>query len=260
MRRRTRARLIRGAVYLVAIALVVVAAVLIDWERVGRVFFRRDIVADLFPEVITQAARNTLIFTAFGFAGGLVLGVGIALLRMSSVRPFRWFARVYIELFRGLPALLTILFVGFGLPIALNIRIPGTYGRGSVALAIVAAAYMAETIRSGFEAIPKGQMEAARSLGMSHVTALRTVIAPQAFRVIIPPLTNEFVLLLKDTALLSALGTTAATEELLKFARSETSAHANVTPLVFAGLVYLAMTIPLTQLVAVLERRVKVAR
>ena len=109
--------------------------------------------------------------------------------------------------------------MGFGLPIALGIRLPGTYAQGSVALALVAGAYMAETMRAGIEAVPRGQMEAARSLGMSHARAMVSIVIPQAFRIIIPPLTNEIVLLLKDTSLVSVLGVTAANKELTRFAR-----------------------------------------
>jgi polar amino acid transport system permease protein len=199
-----------------------------------------------------------VLYTVFSFAGGLVLGLAMALLRLSSIRPYRWLSSVYIEVFRGLPALLTIYLVGFVLPIALQVRIPevaGLNGAGVLALSLVAGAYMAETIRAGIEAVPKGQMEAARSLGMTYSRAMRSIVVPQAFRVIVPPLTNEMVLLLKDTALLAALGTTTATKELTKFGRDGVSSNFNGTPIVVAGLVYLAITIPLTRVVALLEKR-----
>jgi polar amino acid transport system permease protein len=128
-----------------------------------------------------------------------------------------------------------------------------------VALSLVAGAYLAETIRAGIEAVPRGQIEAARSLGMTHAQTLRFVVVPQAFRVVIPPLTNELVLLLKDTALLSVLGTTIDSKELTQFGRSNAQDF-NGTSLVVAGAMYLAITIPLTRLVAVLERRTKAAR
>jgi polar amino acid transport system permease protein len=161
----------------------------------------------------------------------------------------------YIEFFRGIPAIITLIFVGYVLPIALGIRIPGTYGPGAVGLVIVAAAYMAETIRAGIEAVPKGQMEAARSLGMTRARAMGTIVVPQAFRIIIPPLTNELVLLIKDTSLLFVLGTTAATEELTKFGRDAVSETFNGTPLIAVALVYLAITLPLTSASSRLERR-----
>jgi polar amino acid transport system permease protein len=127
--------------------------------------------------------------------------------------------------------------------------------RGVIALGLVAGAYMAETIRAGIEAVPKGQVEAARSLGMSPFWAMTSIVIPQAFRIIIPPLTNEFVLLIKDTSLFFVLGFTASSKELTKFGRDILAANANATPLIVVGLMYLAITIPLTQLVAVLERR-----
>jgi polar amino acid transport system permease protein len=257
---------VRWGVYTASIAVVALVVVALDWARVQRAMFNLDIARDLFPEILTQAAVNTLVFTAFGFSGGLVIGLFMALMRLSSIRPYRWFATVYIEVFRGLPALLTIVFIGFGLPIALNLRIPfGIRGAGILALAIVAGAYIAETIRAGIEAVPRGQMEAARSLGMSYSRAMVSIVIPQAFRIIIPPLTNELVLLLKDTSLLSVLGVTTGgfaggTAELTRFARDGVNATANATPLVVAGMVYLLITIPLTRLARLLERQGRRAR
>lgn len=245
------------AVFAAAIALLGVA---VDWDKVATNFFQPAVAAEMFPEVLLQAARNTLIFTVFAFSGGLVLGLVLALMRLSTIRLYRWFANVYIEVFRGLPALLTIMIVGFGIPIALGGGLPGTYTPGSVGLGLVAAAYMAETIRAGIQAVPRGQMEAARSLGMSRMRATGSIIIPQAFRIIIPPLTNELVLLIKDTSLLFVLGTTAATEELVKFGRDSAFNTANSTPFIVVGLVYLAITVPMTRLVALLERRTARAR
>jgi len=226
-----------------------------DWAKIQQAFFDPEVFADLFPEIITTAARNTIIFTTFGFIGGLVIGLVLALMRLSSIRPYRWAAAVYIEIFRGVPALVTLILIGYALPIALQVKVPGDYGPGSLALAIVAGAYMAETIRAGIEAVPRGQMEAARSLGMGYGRSMVSIVIPQAFRVILPPLTNELVLLIKDTSLLFVLGTTPQTLELAKYGRDAMSDSFNGTPIVAVALVYLAITIPLTQLVALLERR-----
>ena len=122
-------------------------------------------------------------------------------------------------------------------------------------LAIVAGAYMAETIRGGIEAVPRGQMEAARSLGMSHGRAMVSVIIPQAFRVMIPPLTNEFVLLIKDTSLIFVLGVSAASQDLAFFSRAAVQRTFNGTPFIAAALLYLIITLPLTALSRRLERR-----
>lgn len=260
MTRRRRAQLTRSTVYAVSVALVVGVAFFVDWARLQDKMFRPDLVREQFPEIVLQAARNTLIFTFFGFSGGMVLGLGLALMRISPIGPYRWFAAIYIDVIRGLPALLVLIFIAFGLPIALGVRIPFTYGRGSLALAIVASAYIAETIRAGIEAVPKGQMEAARSLGMSYPRAMATIVIPQAFRIIIPPMTNELVLLLKDTALISVIGVTAATKELTRFGREGVVSNANATPLIVAGVMYLILTIPMTRLAGRLEKRAREAR
>jgi polar amino acid transport system permease protein len=256
---RQRGRVVRCAIYAITLAVLAWAALSTDWVKLQQHFFDPKIFWSLFPDILTRAARNTLIFTFFGFSGGLAIGLVLALMRLSPVAPYRWAAAVYIEIFRGLPALITIVLIGFVLPIALQVRVPGTYGPGSLALAIVTGAYLAETIRAGIEAVPKGQMEAARSLGMSHARAMSSIVIPQAFRVILPPLTNELVLLLKDTSLLFVLGTTDQTIELAKYGRDAVADTFNGTPLVAVALVYLAITFPLTRAVAWLERRQKQA-
>jgi len=235
-----------------------VAAVLVaDWDRIQRSFFQVDVMVEMLPQVLSIAARNTLIYTVGSFVIGLVLALILALMKLSTIKPYRWFATTYIEFFRGLPALITIILFGFALPIAFDgFRLPGgTLVTGSVALGVVAAAYMAETIRAGVIAVPRGQTEAARSLGMSSSRALYSIVLPQAFRIIIPPLTNEFVLLIKDTSLLFVLGTTPMTKELTKFARDFMQTTQNATPLTVAAIVYLLITLPLTSLVRRLEKR-----
>jgi polar amino acid transport system permease protein len=227
-----------------------------DWAKIQRNFFQVDILTEMLPEVLTIAARNTIVYTALAFAFGFVLALALALMKMSKIRPYRWFATSYIELFRGLPALVTIILVAFGLPIAFGWKIPGgTLGKGTLGLGLVAAAYMAETIRAGIQAVPRGQMEAARSLGMPPMTAMTNIVLPQAFRIIIPPLTNELVLLIKDTSLLFVVGTTPATKELTKFARDFMTTTRNATPLTVVAIVYLIITLPMTRLVAQLEKR-----
>ncbi len=244
------------------LALAVVLLVLFaDWASIQRNFFQLDIAREMLPDVLTVAAKNTVIYTAIAFAFGFMLALALALMKMSPVRPYRWFATSYIELFRGLPALVTIILVAFGLPIAFGWRIPfGTAGKAAVGLGLVAAAYMAETIRAGIEAVPRGQMEAARSLGMSGAQAMIYIVLPQAFRIIIPPLTNELVLLIKDTSLLFVVGTTPASKELTKFGRDFMTSTINATPLTVIAIVYLMITLPMTRLVAQLEKKTARAR
>ncbi|MCX4775875.1 amino acid ABC transporter permease [Streptomyces sp. NBC_01264] len=255
--RRQRRRVSQGLQYALFAAVLVLIAVSADWGRLQNQFAQKDLALRLFPDIITTALRNTVIYTTSGFLLGLVLGLVIAMMRLSSVAPYRWVASVYIELFRGLPALLIFIFVGVAVPLAFpGTEIPGgTYGKVAIGLGLVAAAYMAETIRAGIQAVPKGQMEAARSLGFSHARAMVSIVIPQAFRIVIPPLTNELVLLFKDSSLVLFLGVTLSERELTKFGRDLASQTANSTPILVAGLCYLLVTVPLSFVVRRLEAR-----
>lgn len=256
LRKKTRSRLYQGTVYVVLGGLLIWMLLATDWRAVQQQFANPEIAMQMLPGIITIGLNNTIVFTLVAFAGGLLLGIVLALMKLSSVGPFRWIATVWIELFRGLPALMTIFAFAFMLPIALGVQfLGGSVGAGLIGLICVSSAYMAETIRAGIQAVPKGQTEASRSLGMSPMKTMFWVVLPQGFRIIIPPLTNEFVLLLKDTSLMFIAGSTLFTKELTTFARDGISQFANATPFVMAALLYLVVTIPLTRYVAWLERR-----
>lgn len=259
--RRQKRGVSRGIQYAVFVAAVIAFAVTADWGRLQNQFAQADIAQQMFPDVITLALKNTVLYTLSGFVVGLVLGMVIALMRLSSVGPYRWLAGIYIEIFRGLPALLIFIFVGVAVPLAFpGTEIPGgTYGKVALALGLVSAAYMAETIRAGIQAVPKGQMEAARSLGFSPAKAMVSIIIPQAFRIILPPLTNELVLLFKDSSLVLFLGVTLEERELSKFGRDLASTTANSTPILVAGLCYLLVTIPLSYVVRRMESKAQEA-
>ena len=255
--RRQRRRLSLGVQYALFVAVVAALAALADWSSLRANFARGDLAREMFPDVLTVALKNTVVYTLTGFGAGLLLGVVLALMRLSSVPPYRWLAMAYIEVFRGLPALLIFIFVGVGVPLAFpGTQIPGgTVGKVALALALVSAAYMAETVRAGISAVPKGQREAARSLGMSGSRAMISVVIPQAFRIIVPPLTNELVLLFKDSSLVLFLGVQLGERELTKFGRDLASTKANITPILVAGLCYLMITVPLSYLARRLEAR-----
>jgi polar amino acid transport system permease protein len=260
--RRQRTRLVRAlqyGVFLLVIALVVVFA---DWGEIRRAFFDVTVADAIFPQIVTTYLVNTVLYTVAAFAFGLALGLVLALMRLSSVPPYRWVANIYIEFFRGVPALLVIIAFGFGIPLAFNgATFPGgTLGTIAASLGLVAAAYMAETIRAGIQAVPKGQMEAARSLGMSHGRAMVFVVLPQAFRIVLPPLTNELILLTKDSSLVYLLGLTLDDRELAKFSRDMLTQYVSMTPILVAGLCYLIITVPLSYLVRRLEARAAKAR
>ena len=271
MKRTTKAKLRLGVLYAVLLLGLVLVVLLVDWQKVRINFFSpagfgNPLEGDwgTWPEFITTGVKNTIIYTAMAFVLGLALAMVLALMKLSPVAPYRWLATVYIEFFRGLPALIVILFTGFGLPIAFGWRAPGgTVGAGVIGLVMVAGAYMAETLRAGIQAVPKGQSEAARSLGMSGGRTMISIVVPQAFRIVIPPLTNEFVLLIKDTSLLFVLGFSIGQRELTTVARDALQSGPTTgtsTSLMQAAVLYLVITLPLTRLVAYLEKKQQRAR
>ncbi|MQA76919.1 MAG: ABC transporter permease subunit [Streptosporangiales bacterium] len=254
MSRRRRARTTRIVQYAILVAVALVIAFAADWGEIGRAFFNLPIAADQFPEIITTAVRNTVIYTVLGFTFGLVLGLLLALMKLSSVPPYRWIATLYIEFFRGVPALLVFIAFGYGVPLAFGVRFD-IYSTVMLSLGLVGAAYMAETLRAGIQAVDKGQVEAARSLGMSQGRTMVTIVIPQAFRIVLPPLTNELILLAKDSSLVYLLGLAREQYELTKFGRESLNTVQSMTPILVAGLCYLLLTIPLSLLSRRLERR-----
>lgn len=253
--RRQRARLIRGAQYGILVLIVVGGALSANWTSIRRAFFDLEVAAGMFPEVITIALKNTVVYTALGFAFGLALALVLALMRLSDVGPYRWLARGYIEFFRGLPALLVFIAVGSGVGLAFPGTVLNRYVAVMVALGLVAAAYMAEVIRAGIQAVPSGQVEAARSLGMSPAKTMTWIVIPQAFKIILPPLTNDLVLLTKDSSLVLFLGSSLMQQELTQFGRQTLNQARSLTPVLVAGACYLIITIPLSMLSNRLERR-----
>lgn len=259
MTRRQRTRLVRSVQYAVLAVVLVVIAQAADWGEIRRAFFDVEVAKAQFPDIITTALVNTVIYTLLGFGFGLALGLLLALMRLSQVPPYRWLAIVYIEFFRGIPALLVFIALGFGVPLAFQVAL-NQYVTVMLALGLVGAAYMAETIRAGIQAVPKGQTEAARSLGMSQGRAMVSIIIPQALRIVLPPLTNELILLTKDSSLVYLLGLSLSQYELAKFGRDALNQNRSLTPILIAGLCYLVITLPLGHLVRRLEARTARAR
>ncbi|EHK86919.1 amino acid ABC transporter permease [Saccharomonospora azurea] len=254
MSRRQRARMVRAIQYAVLALAVVLIGVLADWGTIKNAFFNVEAASSQFPAILTEALVNTIVYTALGFGLGLGIGMVLALMKLSSVGPYRWLATLYIEFFRGIPALLVFIALGYGVPLAFNIRFD-MYSTAAIALGLVGSAYIAETLRAGIQAVPHGQVEAARSLGMSQTRTTITVVIPQAFRIILPPLTNELILLTKDSSLIYLLGLARDEYELAKFGREGLNATGSLTPILLAGLCYLIITVPLGYLSRYLERR-----
>ena len=192
----------------------------------------------------------TAVMAASSLALGLPLGLCLALARVQSNRFVSAPAAIYVEVMRGTPLLVQILFVYFVLP-SVGVNLPA-FTSGVLALTLNASAYISEVIRAGILSIDAGQMEAARALGMSYWQAMRRIILPQTFRRVVPPLTNEGIALLKDSSLVSVIGLT----ELARTGQELASRYAaplTIWPLV--ALLYLALTFPLTRVAEYLERR-----
>jgi polar amino acid transport system permease protein len=261
VKRTTKRRLRHGALYALFVGAIAWLALSADWATIKHNFFDVDVLKAIWPDIVTEGAKNTVVYTAIAFAGGLTLAFVLALMKLSPLAPYRWLATVYIEFFRGLPVLITIFLAAFAVPLAFNYSLPGGLrGAAVIALIAVAGAYMAETLRAGIQAVPKGQVEAARSLGMGSAWTTISIVIPQAIRIVIPPLTNEFVLLLKDTSLIQVAGVGLGEKELTNFASDALNTSSSPTPLIAAAVLYLIITLPLTQLVAYLERRTQKAR
>ena len=264
MKRSTKAKLQQGLLYGVLLLALLVLVLVADWTAIKTQFFNAEGFKHNWGELTKIGVKNTVVYTVIAFAGGLALALVLALMKLSPLRVYRWLATAYIEFFRGLPALITILAMGFGVPLAFHWTPPGgTLGAGLIGLMLVAGAYMAETLRAGIQAVPKGQTEAARSLGMSGGRTLATIVIPQAVRIVIPPLTNELVLLIKDTSLLFIIGATFTQRELVTTARDLMTtgpSAGTTTSLTMAAILYLVITLPLTQLVAYLEKKQQRAR
>jgi polar amino acid transport system permease protein len=194
----------------------------------------------------------TLGFTCIvlGFAGGVVL----AMLRLYAARPMRMLTVAYIDTFRSIPVLVLLFVVYYALPFA-GIRLT-SFASATTAISMVSSAYSAEIVRAGIQAIPLGQFEAARALGLHFGATMRKVILPQAIRIVVPPLTSNAINVMKDTALASVV----AMPDLLKQANQAQALAANPTPLIVAAVIYLLILLPLVRLVGLLETRLGTVR
>jgi polar amino acid transport system permease protein len=226
-----------------------------DVERFARQFFDFALLSD-FTDRFLRAAGNTLVLALSGEAIGIGLGLLFSISALSSRAVVRAPARVYINFFRGTPLLWQLSFFFFGIVLGLQLDV-GVYTVAILVFGLNAGAYSAEIFRAGIQSIERGQYEAARSLGMSYLKALRLVILPQAIRRVIPPLTNEFVILIKDTSLVVVLGLTLSQQELLSTARDIYAQTFNATPFLAAAAGYLAITLPMIRIVTWLERRLR---
>ncbi|KAF1302839.1 amino acid ABC transporter permease [Candidatus Enterococcus willemsii] len=203
----------------------------------------------------------TLIISIVTIIFGTILGLVFALMKISSIRPFRWLANIYIEVLRGTPMLVQILIsMGllrnfFSLPVVAIGVLDIDFGRllpGIIALSLNSGAYVAEIVRGGINAVDAGQFEASGALGLNKSQTMRYIILPQALRNVLPPLGNEFIVLIKDSSLLSTIGI----YELMNSAQIvTTSAFIPLKPLYVAAGIYFILTFSTSQLLKVWEKK-----
>ena len=203
-----------------------------------------------------KGAQNTLVLSAGGAALGFGLGLILALFSMSKRAAVRAPARIYINFFRGTPLIWQIGFAGIGFVPTLRLDLD-MYTIAILVLGLNLAAYSAEVYRAGIQSLERGQIEAARTVGLTYFQSMRYVVVPQAIRRVIPPLLNEFVILIKDTSLVSVLGLTVAQKELLGIGRDIYSSTFDATAWLGVAAGYLIITIPMIRIVTIVERRLR---
>jgi polar amino acid transport system permease protein len=223
----------------------------LDWDYIWQVF----------PDLLRSGLLNTLILAGVSAVIGTVFGMVLAVMGLSTKRWLRWPARIYTDIFRGLPAILTILVIGQGLGVlARDIVGTNPYPLGILALSLIAAAYIGEIFRAGIQSVEKGQLEASRALGMTYGAAMVKVVIPQGVRRVLPALVNQFISLIKDSSLVYVLGLLATQRDLFRIGQDLAANTGNLSPLVATGFMYLVITVPLTHLVNLIDKRLRVGR
>lgn len=224
-------------------------------DRFGAAYFDAEIIGEGFP-LLLRGMWNTLRLALAAEIISLTLGVALSSLALAGSRIARRTATVYVDVVRGLPIVVLTMLIYGGLPY-LGV-VPSGFAAAVAILGMNSGAYAAEIFRAGIQSVPRGQTEAARSLGFPHAQAMGSVVLPQAARNVIPPLVSDFIALLKDTAIvLSLIGLTLREADIFNRARGLAAATFSPTPYVLAAVFYLAMTIPLARVVGMLERRAR---
>jgi glutamine transport system permease protein len=205
-----------------------------------------------YRELYIRGIGITIALTICGYLIGITFGVVLGLAQSSKNKLLYWPAKIYVDVFRGTPMLVQIYIIHAALIPAIFGQSQGWFVSGIIALGLNSAAYNAEIFRAGIQSIDKGQMEAARSLGLTHSQAMRKVVLPQAVRRMVPPLGNEFITLLKDSSLINVI----AAADILYVSRVIVGTHFRVwEPYLFAAFLYLVMTLAITKLISYIEKR-----
>lgn len=224
----------------------------LDWNAIGAVL----------PKMFAVGLPNTLVLAVTSGVIGTVLGMLLALMGISRNAGARWVARIYTDVLRGLPPILTILVIGLGFgPIVRQLTgSTSPYPMAIAALSLMSAAYIGEIFRSGIQSVDKGQLEATRALGFGYGPAMRLVVVPQGVRRVLPALVNQFIALIKESSLVFMLGLVASEREIFQIGKDAASNNGNLSPYVAAAVFYLALTVPLTHFVNWIDRRLRTGR
>jgi len=207
------------------------------------------ILTDYF-DIYLEGFLNTIYSSIMALIGSFVLGTVIAIFRISSIKPLRWAGAIYVEFIRNIPLLLVVFIFFYGLP-SLGITLSG-FVCGTLGLTLYTASFIAEVIRAGILSVPRGQTEAAQASGLTYVQTMRYVVLPQAVKIVIPPLSNQFINLVKNSSVLSVF----AGLDLMYFADSVASSTlATFDTYIFVALFYLALTLPLSYMALHFERK-----
>ncbi len=198
-----------------------------------------------------KGIKITILISLIGVALGSILGAFVALMKLSKIKIISWIASIYIEILRGTPMLVQVFIVFFGITAALGLDISALVC-GTIALVINSSDYIAEIIRAGINAVDKGQMEAARSLGLNYRQTMKSVIMPQAIKNILPALGNEFVTLIKESSIVSTIG---VGEIMFNAQVVQGISFDPFTPLIVAAALYFVLTFVLTRIMNMIEGR-----
>ncbi|WP_413317192.1 amino acid ABC transporter permease [Agrococcus sp. 1P02AA] len=233
-----------------------------DWlDNLVRTFLDFEAMWQVFPQLLGVGLVNTMVISIAATIIGVILGMIVAIMGISPSRWLRVPARVYTDIFRGLPAILTILLIGQGFArLSQEIFGPSPYPLGILALSLIASAYIGEIFRAGIQSVDRGQLEACRALGMSYGKAMRLVVVPQGIRRVLPALVNQFIAIVKDSSLVYFLGLLVSERELFRVGQDAAVLTGNLSPLVLAGVFYLVITVPLTHLVNFFDDRFRTGR
>lgn len=224
----------------------------------AEVFFNFDEMLQAFPRLFTVGLPNTLILAGGGFLGALIIGLLLAVMLVSPYAWVRFPARVYVDLWRGLPAILSVMIIGLGLPLAgFSPFGRDPYAYAILALAVINGGFVAEIFRSGIQSVEAGQMEAARSLGLSYPRAMAKVVVPQGLRRVLPALMNQFIICFKESALVYLLGLVAWKQDLFSIGHSASAVTGTYSVIMAAAFMYLCVTVPMTHLVNHWDQRMR---